>query len=135
MKASSRRKGCAECYAINSKQCCSNPPDPLRDASEKSEGFPRGARETMVARYKRLQLGVIEWRAKRKALGFFVHVTGQVSGCRETSLSALAIRTVRKYGVNPQSLAEHIMDAEQINTIGSKLTDLAARTLDLRGYL
>jgi len=27
------------------------------------------------------------------------------------------------------------MDAEQINAIGSKLTDLAARTLDLRGYL
>ena len=29
----------------------------------------------------------------------------------------------------------HIMDAEQINAIGSKLNDLAARTLDLRGYL
>jgi hypothetical protein len=28
-----------------------------------------------------------------------------------------------------------IMDAEHINTIGSKLSDLAARTLDLRGYL
>jgi hypothetical protein len=27
------------------------------------------------------------------------------------------------------------MDAEQINAIGSKLNDLAARTLDLRGYL
>jgi hypothetical protein len=36
---------------------------------------------------------------------------------------------------SPLFKAEHIMDAEQINTIGSKLTDLAARTLDLRGYL
>jgi hypothetical protein len=45
---------------------------------------------------------------------------------------------MRKYGVNPkpsQSSRAHIMDAEQINTIGSKLTDLAARTLELRGYL
>jgi hypothetical protein len=30
---------------------------------------------------------------------------------------------------------EHTMDAEQINQIGTALTDLAARTLDLRGYL
>jgi hypothetical protein len=27
------------------------------------------------------------------------------------------------------------MDAEQINQIGTALTSLAARTLDLRGYL
>jgi hypothetical protein len=27
------------------------------------------------------------------------------------------------------------MDAEQINSIGSHLVDLTARTLDLRGYL
>jgi hypothetical protein len=30
---------------------------------------------------------------------------------------------------------EHSMDAEQINQIGTALTDLAARSLDLRGYL
>ena len=28
-----------------------------------------------------------------------------------------------------------LMDAEQINSIGSHLVDLTARTLDLRGYL
>ena len=28
-----------------------------------------------------------------------------------------------------------VMDAEQINSIGSHLVDLTARTLDLRGYL
>jgi hypothetical protein len=59
----------------------------------------------------------------------------QTGGWIETSGGIRATRTVRKYEVNPKSLAEHIMDAEQINTIGSKLTDLAARTLDLRGYL
>jgi hypothetical protein len=37
----------------------------------------------MVARYKRLQLVVVGWNAKRKALGFFGHVTEQVSGLRE----------------------------------------------------
>jgi hypothetical protein len=49
--------------------------DPLRDGSEKDEGFPRGARETTVARYKRSQLGVVEWSAKRKVIGFFGHIT------------------------------------------------------------
>jgi hypothetical protein len=36
---------------------------PLRDGSEKFEGFPSGARETIVARYKRSQLGVVGLRA------------------------------------------------------------------------
>jgi hypothetical protein len=31
---------------------CANQLYPPRDGSEKYEGFPRGARETMVARYK-----------------------------------------------------------------------------------
>jgi hypothetical protein len=56
---------------------------PLRDGSEKDEGFPHRARETMVARYKRWQLVVIGWRAKRKVIGFFGHVTEQASGWRE----------------------------------------------------
>jgi hypothetical protein len=38
----------------------------------------------MVARYKRLQLVVVGWRAKRKVLGFFGHVTWQASGSRES---------------------------------------------------
>ena len=59
---------------------------PLRDGSEKAEGFPRGARETMVARYKRRQLGVSGWPVRRKALGFFGHVVWQASGWRETRL-------------------------------------------------
>jgi hypothetical protein len=37
----------------------------------------------MLARYKRLQLVVVGWHAKRKALGFFGHVTEQVSGQSE----------------------------------------------------
>jgi hypothetical protein len=57
--------------------------DPLRDGSEKDEGFPRRARETMVERYKRLQLVVVGWNAKRKVIGFFGHVTEQVSGWSE----------------------------------------------------
>ncbi len=60
-----------------------NDPDPLRDGSEKSEGYPRGARETMVARYKRWRLGVSGWNPERKALGFFGHVAWQASGWRE----------------------------------------------------
>jgi hypothetical protein len=34
----------------------------------------------MLARYKRWQLGVVGWHAKRKVIGFFGHVTEQVSG-------------------------------------------------------
>jgi hypothetical protein len=49
--------------------------DPLRDRSEKDEGLPLGARETVVARHKRCQLGMVGWNAKRKAIGFFGHVT------------------------------------------------------------
>jgi hypothetical protein len=56
---------------------------PPRDGSEKDEGFPRGARETMVARYKKWQLGVSGWSAGRKALGFFGHVTWQASGSHD----------------------------------------------------
>jgi hypothetical protein len=58
--------------------------DPLRDGPEKDEGFPRGARETIVARYKRRQLVVVGWNASRKVIGFFGHVTEQVSGQSET---------------------------------------------------
>jgi hypothetical protein len=60
----------------------SQPINPLRDGSEKSDGFPRGARETMLARYKRWQLGASAWNAQRKACGFFGHVTQQASGWR-----------------------------------------------------
>jgi hypothetical protein len=38
----------------------------------------------MMARYKRLQLGVVGWSAIRKALGFFGHIAWQVSGWRES---------------------------------------------------
>jgi hypothetical protein len=88
--ASSRHRICAECYEFNSKQRRTNHPDPLRDGSEKYEGFPRGARETMVARYKRLRLGVSGWNLKRKALGFFGHVTWQASGWCESEAPAKA---------------------------------------------
>jgi hypothetical protein len=37
----------------------------------------------MVARYKRWQLGVVGWRTKRKAIGFFGHIAEQASGWRE----------------------------------------------------
>jgi hypothetical protein len=37
--------------------------NPLRDGSEKFEGFTRGARETMVVRYKSSQLRVVGWSA------------------------------------------------------------------------
>jgi hypothetical protein len=61
-----------------------NHPDPLRDGSEKYGGFPRRARETIFENYKRSQLGVVEWSAKRKVSGFFGHITWQVSGWRES---------------------------------------------------
>jgi len=35
----------------------------------------------------------------------------------------------------PTSFESNVMDAERINQIGTQLTDLSARTLDLRGYL
>jgi hypothetical protein len=38
----------------------------------------------MVEQCKSLKLGVVGWRAFRKALGFFGHVTGQASGWCET---------------------------------------------------
>jgi hypothetical protein len=38
----------------------------------------------MVARYKRLQLGVVGLNAKRKAIGFFGHVAWQASGWLES---------------------------------------------------
>jgi hypothetical protein len=57
---------------------------PPRDGSEKYDGFPRGAREAMVERYKWPQLGVVGLRAERKVSGFFGHVAWQASGWRET---------------------------------------------------
>jgi hypothetical protein len=45
---------------------------------------------------------------------------------------------MRKSHVLPQGTTEHsenTMDAEHINQIGTQLTDLAARTQELRGYL
>jgi hypothetical protein len=39
----------------------------------------------MLARYKRWQLGVVGWSARRKVIGFFGHFTGQASGSREIS--------------------------------------------------
>jgi hypothetical protein len=93
-------------------------------------------------RYKRPQLVACGWaRQTKKALGFFRRITWQASGlCEGEAVERLQNlnkqRTMRKYRVNANTLkSTHIMDAEQINAIGSKLTDLAARTLDLRGYL
>jgi hypothetical protein len=83
-----RHRYFAKCYEINSKQRRATALDPLRDGSEKDEGFPRGARETMLARYKRRQLGVVGWRAKRKVIGFFGHVTEQASGSRKSEAVA-----------------------------------------------
>jgi hypothetical protein len=37
----------------------------------------------MLARYKRWQLVVVGWHAKRKVISFFGHVTEQASGWRE----------------------------------------------------
>lgn len=71
-----------------------NPLNRLRDGSEKAEGFPRGARETMVARYKGPQLGMSGWNPERKALGFFGHVTWQVSGWREGEAGERVARDV-----------------------------------------
>jgi hypothetical protein len=68
--------------------------DPLRDGSEKDEGFPHRARETMLARYKRWQLGVVGWNAKRKAIGFFGHVTEQVSGQSESEATQKSERVM-----------------------------------------
>jgi hypothetical protein len=43
---------------------------------------------------------------------------------------------MRKCPVNQNTpLGTRTMDAEQINQIGTALTGLTARTLDLRGYL
>jgi hypothetical protein len=36
---------------------------------------------------------------------------------------------------NPNYLRTLIMEAERINLIGTQLTDLSARTQELRGYL
>jgi hypothetical protein len=45
-------------------------------------------------------------------------------------------RNMRKYQVTLNTpLGTRTMDAEQINQIGTALTSLTARTLDLRGYL
>jgi hypothetical protein len=46
----------------------------------------------MVARYKKWQLVVVGWNARRKALGFFGHVTWQASGLREGSKAELGIQ-------------------------------------------
>jgi uncharacterized membrane-anchored protein len=44
---------------------------------------------------------------------------------------------VRKWRVisHPYKYWTRIMEAERINAIGTQLSDLTARTLDLRGYL
>lgn len=36
---------------------------------------------------------------------------------------------------SPTGIKENIMDAERTNLIGTTIQDLAARTIDLRGYL
>ena len=72
----------------------------------------------MVARYKRLQLVVVGWSAKRKAIGFFGHVAWQASGSHETGLDTL--QTARCAGLsasgyalrafpNPSSKQRHII--------------------------
>jgi hypothetical protein len=63
---------------------------PLRDGSEKNECSPGRAPETIVARYKRSQLGVVAWSTKRKANGFFGHVTQQVNGLREGEAAGIS---------------------------------------------
>ena len=42
---------------------------------------------------------------------------------------------MRKWLVFPNTTQEPAMDAERINQIGTRLSDLAARTEDLRRYL
>jgi hypothetical protein len=71
----------------------------LRNVPEKAEAFLHRARETMLARHKRLQLGVVGWNAKRKAIGFFGHVTEQVSGQSKSE----AVEEKRAARVKPQS--------------------------------
>jgi hypothetical protein len=59
IKVSKPANICVNRYSFDSKQRRAIHPNPLRDGSEKAEGFPRGARETKVVRYKSLQLGVV----------------------------------------------------------------------------
>ena len=42
---------------------------------------------------------------------------------------------MREFAVDLDETEHHIMDIERINAIGSLLTDLRARTEQLRGYL
>ena len=42
---------------------------------------------------------------------------------------------MREFPVDLDETEHHIMDIERINAIGSLLTDLSARTEQLRGYL
>ena len=42
---------------------------------------------------------------------------------------------MREFAVDLDETEHHIMDIERINAIGSLLTDLSARTEQLRGYL
>ena len=42
---------------------------------------------------------------------------------------------MREFSVDLDETEHHIMDIERINAIGSLLTDLSARTEQLRGYL
>ena len=42
---------------------------------------------------------------------------------------------MRKYEATQNKLRKHRMEAEHTNAIGNRLTDLAARTAELRGYL
>jgi hypothetical protein len=95
---------------------------PLRDGSEKDEGFPRGARETMVARYKRRQLGVSGWNPERKALGFFGHVAWQASGSLETAVGRpanSALRWAIRFGLRPSRLSQPIIQTTPRHPSGS----------------
>jgi hypothetical protein len=89
--------------------------DPLRDGSEKDEGFPHRARETMAARYKRSQLVVVGWNAKRKVIGFFGHVTEQVSGQNEKRSGLKCIESADKSYPKYHATLLHI--AQHPNTI------------------
>jgi hypothetical protein len=95
--------------------------DPLRDGSEKDEGFPHRARETIVARYKRLLLGVVGWCATRKVIGFFGHVTQQVSGWREKRSGLKTTDTPIKEQLQaPQSIKPRYFTGRHIATSFSR---------------
>jgi hypothetical protein len=74
----------------------------------------------MLARYKRWQLGVVGWNAKRKALGFFGHVTEQVSGQNEKRSDLKCTESTDKSHPKYHATLLHI--AQHPNTIQTRFS-------------